>query len=51
MNVIITPSNKTNKKYTAVTDNKKTIHFGDSRYEDFTKHKDPERTKNLSGTT
>ena len=28
----------------AVIDNKK-IHFGDSRYSDYTKHKDPERKK------
>ena len=27
----------------AVLDNKKTVHFGDSRYSDYTKHKDPER--------
>ena len=29
----------------AVIDNKKTLHFGDSRYSDYTKHKDPERKK------
>ena len=44
MNVIITPSNNQNKKFTAIINNKK-IHFGDSRYQDFTKHKDPERKK------
>ena len=43
MNIVITPSNKTHKKYTAVIDNKKTIHFGARRYQDFTMHKDPER--------
>ena len=44
MNIVITPSTKTNKKFTAKIDNKK-IHFGDNRYQDFTKHKDPERKK------
>ena len=50
MNVIIKPSNNQNKKNTAIIDdtknnNKKTLHFGDNRYQDFTKHKDPERKK------
>ena len=49
MNVIIKPSNNQNKKITAIIDdtknNNKKIHFGDSRYQDFTKHKDPERKK------
>ena len=33
------------KKYTAVIDNKKSIHFGAKNYSDFTIHKDPERKK------
>ena len=33
--------NKQNKKYIAVINNKKTIHFGDDRYSDYTMHKDP----------
>ena len=37
-------SDNPNKKIMAVIDNKK-IHFGDSRYSDYTKHKDPERKK------
>ena len=45
MNVIKKPSNNQNKKITAIIDDKKTIHFGDSRYQAFTKHKDPERKK------
>ena len=50
MNIVITPSDKTNKKIKVVIDdtknnNKKTLHFGDSKYQDFTKHKDPERKK------
>ena len=50
MNIVITPSDKTFKKFTALindtkNNNKKTLHFGDSRYQDFTLHKDPERKK------
>ena len=45
MNLIIKPNAKTNKNFMAVIDNKKTLHFGDSRYSDYTKHKDPERKK------
>ena len=45
MNIVITPSTKTNKRFTAKIDDKKTIHFGDNRYQDFTKHKDTERKK------
>jgi len=33
------------KKYTAVIDNKKAIHFGAKMYEDFTHHQDPLRKK------
>ena len=40
----------TNKKFMAVIENtnknkKETIHFGDSRYSDYTLHKDTERKK------
>ena len=45
MNIVITPSDKTNKKCMAILDNKKTVHFGDSRYSDYTLHKDTERKK------
>ena len=48
MNIVITPSNKTNKKYAAIIDNDKktkTIHFGAKNYSDFTIHKDTERKK------
>ena len=44
MNVIITPSNNQNKKFTAIINNKK-IHFGDSRYQDFTITKDDKKKK------
>ena len=43
MNIVISPSNKPNKKFMAIIDNKKTIHFGATSYSDFTKHKDEER--------
>ena len=49
MNIVITPSDKTFKKFTALINdtknNNKKIHFGDNRYQDFTKHKDTERKK------
>jgi hypothetical protein len=45
MNIIIKKSSAQDKKYTAVIDNKKSIHFGDNRYQDFTIHKDPLRKK------
>ena len=43
MNIIIKPSNKTDKKYMAIIDDKKTVHFGQAGASDFTKHKDKER--------
>ena len=46
MNIEISKSNKSGKKIKAIIDNKKTIHFGDSAYSDYTKHKDPERKNN-----
>ena len=45
MNIEIKTSNKPNKKYVAVIDNKKPIHVGDDRYSDCTMHKDPARKK------
>ena len=45
MNINIKKSSAQNKKYTAVIDNKKSIHFGAKNYSDFTIHKDPERKK------
>ena len=45
MNIIIQKSENKDKKFTAIINNKKTIHFGDNRYQDFTKHKDTERKK------
>ena len=43
MNIIIKPSNKTDKKYMAIIDDKKTVHFGAAGMSDYTKHKDKER--------
>jgi hypothetical protein len=39
-------SNRKNKKFKVLTPNGKIIHFGDSRYEDFTQHKDKKRQEN-----
>jgi len=41
--VIITKSNKPDKKFKAVIDNSKTVHFGAKGMSDYTKHKDTER--------
>ena len=43
MDIVISKSNRKDKKLKAVIDNKKTIHFGASGYSDYTKHKDTER--------
>ena len=43
MNIIIKTSNKPDKKYMAIIDSKKTVHFGQSGASDFTKHKNEER--------
>ena len=50
MNIVITPSNKNDKKFTAIindtkNNNKKIIHFGAKLYEDYTHHKDDKRKK------
>jgi hypothetical protein len=41
----VEPSTRKNKKYMILNDDNKYIHFGDKRYEDFTKHNDLERRK------
>lgn len=43
MDIIISKSNRKDKKFKAVIDNKKTVHFGASGYSDFTIHKDDDR--------
>jgi len=44
MQGILEPAKAKNKKYSIRIQGKK-INFGDSNYEDFTQHKDPERKK------
>jgi hypothetical protein len=51
MNIIISPSTNLNKKYKAVIDGRKTIHFGHSQYEDFTTHNDSKRRDNYIART
>ena len=41
----VEPSTRKNKKYMIMNDDHKYIHFGDNRYEDFTKHQDLKTTK------
>ena len=41
----VEPSTRKNKKYMILNDSNKYIHFGDSRFEDYTKHQDNERRK------
>ena len=43
MNIIIKPSDRKEKKYMAIVDNKKTVLFGQKGASDYTKHKDKER--------
>ena len=43
--VVITKSKRKDKKYTAVINDKKTIHFGQLGAEDYTIHKDLDRLK------
>ena len=42
----VEPSTRKNKKYMIMNDKNKLVHFGDLRYEDYTKHHDEERLKN-----
>ena len=39
----VEPSTRKNKKYMIMNDDHKYIHFGDLRYEDYTKHQDLKR--------
>ena len=43
MNIIIKQSTKPEKKFTAIIDNKKSIHFGAKGMSDYTLHKDDDR--------
>ncbi len=42
----VEPSKRKNKKYMIMNDDQKYIHFGDLRYEDYTKHQDLKRLNN-----
>lgn len=44
-NVKLEPSTRKNKKWMVKRPDGKYVHFGDSRYEDFTQHQDEERRK------
>ena len=43
MEVIIKKSKRKDKKFEAIVDGKKTVHFGAAGMSDYTMHKDPER--------
>ncbi len=43
INIIIKSSTKPHKKYMAIIDDKKTVHFGQKNASDYTIHKDIER--------
>ena len=43
----VEPSTRTNKKYMIMNDENKLVHFGDLRYEDYTKHQDEDRRNNF----
>ena len=51
MYIIISPSTNLNKKYKAVINGKKTIHFWHSSYDNFTTHNDPKRRDNYIART
>ena len=48
MNIVIKPSNKPNKKFMAIIENKKTVHFGNKMYEYYTMHKNGTKKKYIS---
>ncbi len=43
LNIIIKPSFKPDKKYMAIIDDKKTVHFGSAGMSDYTIHRDSKR--------
>ena len=45
MNIVIKPSSRKDKKFEALIDGKKTIHFGQAGASDFTQHKNEARKK------
>ena len=51
MDVVISKSERSDKKMKATINGKKTIHFGAKGYEDFTTHNDPKRRDNYIART
>lgn len=45
MKVSIVKSSRPEKKWMAIFENGKTVHFGATGYQDYTQHKDPERMR------
>jgi hypothetical protein len=45
MKVVVQKSTRPEKKWMAVFENGKTVHFGARGYQDYTQHKDPERMR------
>ena len=41
--IVIEKSDRKDKKYKALIDNKKTVYFGQAGFSDFTLHKNPDR--------
>ena len=46
MDITISKSKSKSNKWTATIDGKKKVSFGDPKYQDYTKHKDPDRKAN-----
>ena len=46
MDIVISKSERSDKKMKAIINGQKTVHFGASGYEDFTTHNDPKRRDN-----
>ena len=46
MDIVISKSDNKHKKFKAIIDGKKTVHFGAKGYDDFTTHKDQDRKDN-----
>ena len=46
MDIVISKSDNKHKKFKAIIDGKKTVHFGAKGYDDFTTHNDKDRKDN-----
>jgi hypothetical protein len=49
--VVISKSTRKNKKFMILKPDGTNVHFGDTRYKDFTQHKDKERQENYLART